>query len=121
MKNQQRLIVGLVLALVLVVFALLNGQGVAVNFFGAQFTWPLIVVIFVSVLIGALITLLVSTASMAQSRKDLKAAKKAAEAAQAEAAKNLKDATAKLEGQVADLQQQLAKAQAEGKNQSVNQ
>lgn len=69
MKNQQRLIVGLVLTLVLIVFALLNGQGVAVNFFGAQFTWPLIVVIVVSVLIGALITALVSTASMSQNKK----------------------------------------------------
>ncbi len=71
MKNQQRLIVGLVLTLVLIVFALLNGQGVAVNFFGAQFTWPLIVVIVVSVLIGALITALVSTASMSQNKKSL--------------------------------------------------
>ena len=58
MKNQQRLIVGLVLSLVLIVFALLNGQVVAVNFFGAKVHWPLIVVIVVAVLIGALITLL---------------------------------------------------------------
>ncbi len=55
MKQQQRLIVGIVLTLVLIIFALLNGQTVTVNFFGAMVHWPLIVVIVVSVLIGAVI------------------------------------------------------------------
>ena len=52
MKGQQRFIIGLVLALILIVFALLNGQDVSVNFFGIQLKWPLIVIIAVSVLIG---------------------------------------------------------------------
>lgn len=43
MKGQQRFIIGLVLALILIVFALLNGQDVSVNFFGIQLKWPLIV------------------------------------------------------------------------------
>ncbi|WP_125703253.1 LapA family protein [Lacticaseibacillus daqingensis] len=73
MKNQQRLIVGLVLALIVIIFALLNGQPVAVNFFGAAFQWPLIVVIVVCLLLGALVTLLVSTASLAKTHKQLKA------------------------------------------------
>lgn len=71
MKNQQRLIVGLVLALVLIVFALLNGQPVAVNFFGAAFHWPLIIVIVVAVLIGAVIALLASGNAMAATKKEL--------------------------------------------------
>ena len=49
MKGQQRFIIGLVLALILIVFALLNGQDVSVNFFGIQLKWPLIVIIAVSV------------------------------------------------------------------------
>ena len=60
MKQQQRLIVGIVLTLVLIIFALLNGQSVTVNFFGAMGHWPLIVVIVVSVLIGAIIAWLAS-------------------------------------------------------------
>lgn len=60
MKQQQRLIVGIVLTLVLIIFALLNGQSVTVNFFGAMVHWPLIVVIVVSVLIGAIIAWLAS-------------------------------------------------------------
>lgn len=71
MKNQQRLIVGLVLALVLIVFALLNGQPVAVNFFGAAFHWPLIIVIVVAVLIGAVIALLASGNAMAATKKEV--------------------------------------------------
>lgn len=112
MKNQQRLIVGLVLTLVLIVFALLNGQAVEVNFFGAKMSWPLIVVIVGSLLIGALITFLVSTASLSQNKKALKAAQQAASNADAVKAQAVKDATAKLEAQVKDLNQQLAAAKA---------
>ncbi|WP_125581716.1 lipopolysaccharide assembly protein LapA domain-containing protein [Lacticaseibacillus suibinensis] len=112
MKNQQRLIVGLVLALVLIIFAVLNGQGVDVNFFGAQFTWPLIVVIVVSVIIGAVITFLVSTTGLAKMKKELKSAQ-AAEAGAAEAqAKAVKEATADLTAQVTALQKELAAAKA---------
>ena len=64
MKSQQRFIIGLVLALILIIFALLNGQGVSVNFFGIQLEWPLIVIIAVSVLIGAVVTWLISTLSL---------------------------------------------------------
>ncbi|WP_179395348.1 LapA family protein [Lacticaseibacillus absianus] len=72
MKNQQRLIVGLVIALVVIIFALLNGQPVAVNFFGAAFHWPLILVIVVSLILGAASALLVSTASLSKLKKQLK-------------------------------------------------
>lgn len=92
MKNQQRLIVGLVLSLLLVVFALLNGQPVQVNVFGARFSWPLIIVIIGAVLLGALITLLVSSSSINQQKKAL-----------AEA--NAKQA--ELSDQVAELQLKL--------------
>ncbi|MFD1433142.1 lipopolysaccharide assembly protein LapA domain-containing protein [Lacticaseibacillus yichunensis] len=112
MKNQQRLIVGLVLALVLIIFAVLNGQAVAVNFFGAQFSWPLIVVIIVSVLIGALITFLVSSTSMAKNSKALKAAEAVAANAKAEQDKAVKAATEKLQAQVTALQKQVADATA---------
>lgn len=112
MKNQQRLIVGLVLALVLIVFAILNGQAVDVNFFGASFSWPLIVVIAVSVIIGAVITLLVSTGSMSQSRKQLTALQKENKALTAQQEAAIAKATKAAEDQITDLQAQLKAAQA---------
>ncbi len=72
MKSQQRFIIGLVLALILIIFALLNGQGVSVNFFGIQLEWPLIVIIAVSVLIGAVVTWLISTSAVASAKKQIK-------------------------------------------------
>ena len=64
MKGQQRFIIGLVLALILIVFALLNGQDVSVNFFGIQLKWPLIVIIAVSVLI--------STSAVSSAKKQIR-------------------------------------------------
>lgn len=72
MKGQQRFIIGLVLALILIIFALLNGQGVSVNFFGIQLEWPLIVIIAVSVLIGAVVTWLISTSAVANAKKQIR-------------------------------------------------
>ncbi|MCI1987273.1 MAG: lipopolysaccharide assembly protein LapA domain-containing protein [Lactobacillus sp.] len=107
MKNQQRLIVGLVLALVLIVFALLNGQAVAVNFFGATFHWPLIVVIVVAVLIGALIAVLTTTAGAAQTKKTVATLTKENAALKADVASRVKAATKPLETENQALKAQL--------------
>lgn len=72
MKNQQRFVIGLVLTLLVVIFALMNSQSVTVNFFGAHLQWPLIVLIVVSLLIGAGITLLLSASSISAARKTSK-------------------------------------------------
>lgn len=107
MKRQQQLIVSLVLALILIVFALLNGQAVAVNFFGARFEWPLIIVIVVSVLIGALITFLMSTSALNTARKQLKSVQNDAQDQQKAVDQAVKKATAALEAENQKLKQQL--------------
>ncbi|MHA3066061.1 LapA family protein [Lacticaseibacillus saniviri] len=107
MKRQQQLIVSLVLALILIVFALLNGQAVAVNFFGARFEWPLIIVIAVSVLIGALITFLMSTSALNTARKQLKSVQNDAQDQQKAVDQAVEKATAALEAENQKLKQQL--------------
>lgn len=72
MKNQQRFVIGLILTLLVVIFALMNSQVVTVNFFGAHLKWPLIVLIVVVLLIGAGITLLLSASSISAARKTTK-------------------------------------------------
>ncbi|WP_164847975.1 lipopolysaccharide assembly protein LapA domain-containing protein [Lacticaseibacillus hulanensis] len=69
MKNQRRFVIILVLVLLVVIFALQNSQAVTVNLFWTHFSWPLIIVIVGSLLLGALITLLLSAASIATARK----------------------------------------------------
>ncbi|KRM23809.1 LapA family protein [Latilactobacillus graminis] len=69
MKKQGRLITVLILALIIVVFAILNVEPVAINFGFTHVKWPLIIVILVSLLIGAIITFLAATGSSLSQRK----------------------------------------------------
>ncbi|MDT7016773.1 LapA family protein [Latilactobacillus curvatus] len=69
MKKQGRLITVLVLALIVVIFAVLNVEPVAINFGFTHVKWPLIIVILVSLLIGAIITFLAATGSTLSQRK----------------------------------------------------
>jgi len=69
MKKQGRLITILILALIVVVFAVLNVDPVAINFGFTTVDWPLIIVIVVSLLIGAIITFLAATGSSLSQRK----------------------------------------------------
>ena len=55
MKKQSSVIIGFLLVLIIVVFAVLNNRNVPVNFGIASFSAPLILVIIGSAIIGALI------------------------------------------------------------------
>lgn len=75
LKNQWRLVAGIVLVLLIVTFAVINVENVPVNFGFGKVTAPLIIIIFVSLLFGSLLTLLVSTTSSARSHKELRSMK----------------------------------------------
>lgn len=72
MKNQLRFVFGLVLALIVIIFALQNSQPVAVKLFSLQLHWPMIIIIVVALLLGAGITLLLSASSISAARKTSK-------------------------------------------------
>ncbi|PRO65012.1 LapA family protein [Alkalicoccus urumqiensis] len=55
MKGQWGLITGLVIVLIIAVFAVINVDPVTVNYFFGESEWPLILVILGSVLMGGLI------------------------------------------------------------------
>ena len=76
MKNQWRVILGLVLVLIVVIFAVLNNQAVPVNFGFTKISGPLILIILGSAIIGALVGLLTSTTTIWNQRKELKAVQK---------------------------------------------
>ncbi|MGY4690448.1 LapA family protein [Salibacterium sp. K-3] len=56
MKGQSALILGAAAALVIAVFAVMNVDGVEVNYMFGTAEWPLILIILGSVLMGAVIT-----------------------------------------------------------------
>ena len=76
MKNQWRVIVGILLILVIVLFAVANNMTVPINFGFTTIQSPLILVIIGSALLGALILLLVSTSAMFRQKKELKQLRK---------------------------------------------
>lgn len=72
MKNQWRVIVGLLLVLVIVVFAVLNSQNVPVNFGFAKISGPLILIILGSAIIGALVGVITSVTTILDQKKRIK-------------------------------------------------
>ncbi|WP_088810027.1 MULTISPECIES: lipopolysaccharide assembly LapA domain-containing protein [Listeria] len=72
MKNQWQVIVGIILAILIAVFAIINVESVEVNFFFAKLEWPLILVILGSVLIGGLIIFCLNIAKVRGMNKQVK-------------------------------------------------
>lgn len=63
LPKQRRLVLVLVLALLIVVFAVLNVEPVTVNFGVISLELPLVILLLVALLLGSVLTLLVSTTS----------------------------------------------------------
>lgn len=76
MKNQWRVVLGIVLILLIVLFAVANNMTVPVNFGFAKISGPLILIIIGSAFIGAIIVSLVSTSAIMQQKKQIKQLKK---------------------------------------------
>ena len=72
MKNQWRLYLGLFFTFMMIVFAILNNQTVSISFGFTTFSGPLILVVFGSVFIGALIVSLMVTGSYWRQNKEIK-------------------------------------------------
>lgn len=95
MKKQKGLVVGLIIVLLLVIFACLNTEQVAINFGFFQPRMPLIIILIVMLLLGAIISLLLG------SNKDAKQDK-------AKLAEQEKQLTKKYESQLKEKDAQIA-------------
>lgn len=76
MKNQWRIILGLVLTLLIVLFAVMNNMDVPINFGFSQLSAPLVIIIIGSAFLGAIIIALVATSTIWQQKKEIKRLKK---------------------------------------------
>ena len=107
MKNQWRLVVGIILILVIVIFAILNIEVVPINFGFTQLNSPLIIIIFISLLLGSLLTLLSATGSAAKQKKELKQLKKQLSEHDKELNAAVEKTKEEYELKIKDLQNQL--------------
>lgn len=72
LKRQWKVILGFLLVLIIVIFAVLNNQEVPVNFGFSKLYGPLILVIIGSAIIGALVVFLTSSTTMFQQKRQVK-------------------------------------------------
>lgn len=72
MKNQWRVIIGALLVLVVVIFAVLNSQSVPVSFGFAKISGPLILIILGSAIIGVIVGLITSATTIWAQKKTIK-------------------------------------------------
>ena len=108
MKNQWRLVAGLILIIIIVLFAVFNVDSVPVNFGFVVLDGPLIIVILVSLLMGSLITLLVATGSATKKNKEFKQMRAEVDAKSKEIQTAVDTAKAGYEQQLSDLRMQLS-------------
>lgn len=108
MKNQWRVVAGLVLVLIVVIFAVLNNQTVPVNFGFTKISGPLILIILGSAIVGALIGLLTSTTTMWKQKKQVKELQKEIEGYKSDTDQLAQEEVEKVkrsyENQLAELQ-----------------
>jgi lipopolysaccharide assembly protein A len=76
MKFQWNLLIGIVFALIVAVFAVINVEPVRVNYLFGQSEWPLVLVILSSVLMGGLIVGLVGLFKVFMLQRQVKTLRK---------------------------------------------
>ena len=102
------MISGIILIIIIVLFAVFNVDSVPVNFGFAVLDGPLIIVILVSLLMGSLITLLVATGSATKKNKEFKQMRAEVDAKSKEIQTAVDTAKAGYEQQLSDLRMQLS-------------
>lgn len=68
MKNQWRLVSALVIALVVIIFAILNVEPVRINFGVTAVHWPLILVIVITLILGVVTAVLMAMVNESKER-----------------------------------------------------
>lgn len=72
MKNQWRIVLTILLVIIVAIFAILNVESVPVSFGFTTVHWPLILILLVSILIGAVLMILFSTITIFQHNRAYK-------------------------------------------------
>lgn len=110
MKKQSTTIASIVILIIIAIFALLNTATVVVNLFGAQVKMPLVLLIFICLLIGAIIIYLLSFSNHLKTNKQLK---------ELQSSRVSKDDLKKYQKKIDQLQKENAQLKQRLKNQTT--
>lgn len=103
MKNQWRLLIALLIVILIVIFAILNGDGVPISYGFGEVRAPLIIVITISLLLGSILTLIVSTSSARHDKKELKSLREKIDNQEFETEEAVKKVRAQYENRIQTL------------------
>lgn len=107
MKRQWMVIFALVLVIIIAAFAVMNTEPVPVNFAFAIVSWPLIMVILVSLFIGVLIAVLLSMSSIFKERKEVKQLKQEVNASETKKQEAIVKVQKEHEKELSDKNQEI--------------
>ncbi|MFV0559194.1 MAG: lipopolysaccharide assembly LapA domain-containing protein [Enterococcus sp.] len=118
MKKQGKVILGFILVFIVILLAVLNIADVPVSLGFTSFSAPLILVIIISVIIGALIAFLTTSTSLWQQKKEIKELKKQLSTYQNELEQKVAEA---LDKEKREMRNQQAELQASIHSEETNQ
>lgn len=117
MKNQWRIILGLILTLLIVIFAVMNNMSVPINFGLKKVSAPLVIIIIGSAFIGAIVIALVTTTTIWQQKREIKTLNQQLNEAKQDIEQKVADRKQELER---DYNNKVASLQLETKKSTVN-
>ncbi|AQS53175.1 Lipopolysaccharide assembly protein A [Jeotgalibaca dankookensis] len=103
MKNQWRLLIALLIVILIVIFAILNGDGVPISYGFGEVRAPLIIVITISLLLGSILTLIVTTSSTRHDKRELKSLREKIDNQEFETEEAIKKVRAQYENRIQTL------------------
>ena len=103
MKNQLKLVITLVIVVIISLFAIINNANVPINFIFTKVELPLIIILVLAILIGGLLSYLLSLTNLIQKNKEISTLKTKVKQAE-------KDYQTAVE-EIVTLQDELAKYQ----------
>lgn len=108
MKNEWRLILSITIITIIISFAMLNGVSVPINYGFGKLSAPLIIVMVISLLLGAILTIIASTGSVRHRNKELKSLREKVNNQEAETAEAIKRASKNYELRIQELESVIA-------------
>lgn len=119
MKNQWRLVIALLIVILIVTFAILNGDGVPISYGFGEVRAPLIIIIAISLLFGSILTLIASTTSARHSKKELKSLREKIDNQEFETEEAVKNVRAQYENRIQTLTTIIEQSKNASKNSST--
>ncbi|MGP6139729.1 MULTISPECIES: LapA family protein [unclassified Jeotgalibaca] len=108
MKNEWRLVIGITIIIVIISFAILNGDSVPISYGFGEVSAPLIIVMVISLLLGSILTLIVSSSSVRHGKKELKSLREKVDNQEFQTEEAVKRANKEYEMRIQELEATIA-------------